>query len=316
MKKVKIPNLAMSLVLTMALFLMTAIACAPAQDAEPLDLEPQATVAPRVATPATADTPEPPDQISQSEPADDRSVTPEQAIPSTLPPPNLPTRLIATAIPPASPTTVTGGVFIAPKAEDPTPTPTATPPPPTPTPDLSKAPVRWTQFTMEEYLSVLPDPSLGVSWGVHVGTCNTTRRNQTPEGIRQSLGEHYNSIDIPLVVEDGKTPATNIEIWDALKQLEPWIKAPFPARYRFYGRQCTQIQMIHPEIPVAAVIFDTELVKSRDESVYYQVGYHYIVKDEWRMTSDGEWRPYQPVLAERIGPLIIQEVGKHNRIIQ
>ena len=267
--------------------------------------------------------PEPPRTV-QSSPTERPTATPNAAPPPTSPttpagaqPSNQVPTPRPTTVQPISPASITpaptsaqhdaSAVHVAPRVETPTatplPEPTATGVPP------NEPTVRWLQFSEDEYRALLPDPNLGVAWGREFkdgpGCPRGQEGNVTPAGVKERYPDTYR----------GAWAAIPQEM-DAGDALETVIEYRYPQATReIRGTKigvtsvCMQWALVHPEIPLMAVI--VEVVAQKPDGTggwtpdVWRTGAHYIVKDTHTNSAGTFWRTSFEL--EKLGPTIVEQ---------
>ena len=272
--------------------------------------------------PASQAQPEPPRAV-QSSPTERPTVTlnaaPTPTDPTTLPtaqtsnqlptppPPVQPTSPAPISPAPTSAQNDASAVHVAPRVETPTatpvPEPTATGVPP------NEPTVRWSQFSEDEYRALLPDPNLGVAWGREFkdgpGCPRGQEGNVTPAGVKERYPDTYR----------GAWAAIPQEM-DAGDALETVIEYRYPQATReIRGTKigvtsvCMQWALVHPEIPLMAVI--VEVVAQKPDGTggwtpdVWRTGAHYIVKDTHTNSAGTFWRTSFEL--EKLGPTIVEQ---------
>ena len=267
--------------------------------------------------------PEPPRTV-QSSPTERPTVTPNAA-PTPIDPTAPATAQTSNQVPTRQPTTVqlaspaptspaptsaqndASAVHVAPRVETPTatplPEPTATGVPP------NRPTTRWSQFSQQEYEALLPDPNLGVAWGKAFedgpGCPRNREGNMTGNVIAERYGENYQWV--------APSYAEEIEAGDALETVIEY-RYP-PAMREMRGTEigvtsvCMQWELVHPEIPLMAVI--VEVVAQKPDGTggwtpdVWRTGAHYIVKDSHENSEGTFWRTSFEL--EKVGPTIVEQ---------
>ena len=196
-----------------------------------------------------------------------------------------------------SPTRRDGEVYVAPK-HVPTETPT---PEPTPTLDAGPEPQTvWDRYTRDDYLALIPDPSLGVSWGQVLATRERYDPEVTPDGMKRTEQE----ADVGTMLHELET-----RMAEGITRTE----ASFLGGARLGGsdvyakRKVFQWEWVHLEIPLVRMIVEAELYldnASPTPRTVWRGGAHFIMKDSYRKGGTAWGTVYE---AELIGPVVVEE---------
>ena len=278
------------------LIVATALACGTPASEPSIELEPQRTVTAREQPPPTGES-SPVNTTPRTQGA-----TQQTGGNALLPTPE-PIQEEATPTRPTNATRSADTVVVAPRVETPTSTPIPEPSPTTPAD--GKPEVRWTKFGSADYERLLPDPNNGLSWGTNQKSCDAEpTRNLTPAGTMDRYPDWYGRISPgrDTVLDPGKAleDATGYESRGAIRKI--------PGTDISIDRDCTQWMIVHPEIPIIAVIYEAVVwapTQNRDgNKEVWRTGAHYIIKDEYQQLGTG-W--LEKWTLEKIGPTIVEQ---------
>lgn len=265
-------------------------------DQQPLQLEPVETATVLQVTPVPMVPP-----TNEPQGAANSKATPEATSTKTLlPTPDQRAMQAPTEEPTnaASPTAVQDGtVYVAPKV-----VPTETPPPtPTATPDPGAKPTTiWDRHSREEYLAMIPNPALGVSWGQVVENPKGDHET-TPEGIKH-WGSKWGvpSNEMVLILEERIAQGiTGVAVSGGHKLLGTNL---------FAKRRAVQWEWVHPKIPLARMIIEYEFYTEANprELTVWRGGAHMIMKDSYEQRGKVWVTVLEP---ELIGPVVVEETN-------
>ena len=274
----------------------SALACGTPSNEPSIELEPQRTVTALEQPPPTGES------SPGNTTARNQGATQQNGTNALLPTPK-PITKGATEPRPTAATKPADSVVVAPRVETPTSTPIPEPSPTTPADGEPE--VRWTKFGTADYEALLPDPNGGLSWGQDLKNCDEGPTiNVTPAGTLDKYPDWYARISPGLEIEadpgEALEEATGYESRGAIRKI--------PGTQISIDRACTQWTMVHPEIPLMAVIYEAVVwaptQKTDGQKEVWRTGAHYIIKDEYTQAGTS-WKHSWTL--EKIGPTIVEQ---------